>query len=58
MAQVNKAIKPPYFDGIGLDPTIYLKWAQSLNDYFEEKWCLGEESFMIATQKLQGYTQY
>ena len=51
-------MKLPYFDGIGLDPTIYLKWVQSLDDYFEEKGCSGEESFMVATQKLQGYTQY
>jgi len=44
--------EPSFFDGISLDPTIYLRWVQTLEDYFEAKGCLGEESFMITTQNL------
>jgi len=29
--------EPPFFDGISLNPTIYLKWVQILKDYFEAK---------------------
>ena len=37
---------------------IYLIWVQTLEYYFEAKGCSNEESFMITTQKLQGYVQY
>jgi len=43
---------------IVLDITIYLKWVQILEDYFETKDYSDEESFIIATQKLQDYDQY
>jgi len=53
---MKKTIKePPCFDGTGLDPIIYLRWVQILEDYFEAKDSSYEESFFIATQKLQGY---
>jgi len=56
---MKKAMKePPYFDGISLDPTIYLRWVQTLEDYFEDKVCSHEESFLIATKKHQGYSYY
>ena len=52
IAQTKKAMKePPYFDGICLNPTIYLRWVQTLEDYFESKGCSGEESLTIATTK-------
>jgi len=50
--------EPPCFDGIGSDHTICSGWVQTFEDYFDAKGCLGEESFMIAIQKLQGYAQY
>ena len=53
MTQMEKATKePPCFDGNSLDPTIYLRWVQVLDDYFEAKGCCNEESFLIVTQKL------
>ena len=52
IAQKKKAIKEPTcFDSISLDPTIYLRWVQTLEDCFEAKGCSHEESFLIATQK-------
>jgi len=50
--------EPPCFDGISLDPTIYLRWVQMLQDYFEAKEYFDEECFLITTQKLQGYAYY
>jgi len=48
MTQVKKAMKkPPYFDDISLDPTIYLRWVQTLEDYSKVKWCLDEKRFKI-----------
>jgi len=42
---------PPYFNGISLDPIVYLRWVQTLKDYFEDKECFDEETFLIATPK-------
>jgi len=59
MVHLTKATKEsPCFDGITLDPTIYLRWIWTLKDYFEAKECSDEQSFLIATQKLQGYAYY
>ena len=53
MIQVKKEMKePPCIDGISLDPTIYLRWVQTLENYTEVIGHLSEDSFMIATQKL------
>jgi len=49
---------PPCFDGISLDPTIYLRWVQTLKDYFEVEGCSGEESSIPAAKKLQGVSLY
>ena len=50
---MKRALKePPYFDAISLDPTIYLRWIQTLEDYFEANGCSHEECFLIATKKL------
>jgi len=38
-----------------LDPTIYLRWIQILEDYLEAKVCSDKEHFMIATYKLNVY---
>jgi len=55
MGQVKKAMKKaPSFDGISLDSTIYLEWFQTVKHHFKAKGCSGEESFMMATQKVQG----
>jgi len=59
IAQNKKTMEePPYFDCISLDPTIYLRWVQTLEYYFEANECSHEESFLSATQKLQGYAYY
>ena len=59
MAEIEKAMKePPCFDGNSLDPTIYLTWVQTLEDYFVAKGCCNKECFLIATRKLQGYAYY
>ena len=59
IAYITKAMKEfPCFDNISLDPTIYLGQVQMLKNYFEAKECLGEESFMVATRKLQGVGLY
>ena len=59
IAQKKKAIKePPCFDGISLEPTIELRWIQTLKGYFNTKGCSHDERFLIATQKLQGYAYY
>ena len=44
----------PRFDGISLDPTIFLRWVQTLEDSFKVIGCSDEECFMIAIKKLQG----
>jgi len=50
---MQKAVKEPrYFDGIILDPTIYLRWVQTLENYFEANGCSHEQSFLISTQIL------
>ena len=38
--------EPPYFDGISLDLTFYLRWAETLEDYFETKRILGWRDFV------------
>ena len=59
MAHLKKATKEhPFFDGISSDPTIYLRLVQTLEDYFKAKECSDEQSFLIATKNLQGYTNY
>jgi len=45
----------PYFEG-SLYPNHYLKWVQTLKDYFESEGYSNEESFIIAIEKLQGLT--
>ena len=53
MTQVKKAMKElPCCDDISLDLTTYLRWVQIIEEYFEAKGCLDEESFMVATQIL------
>jgi len=47
--------EPPCFDGICLYLATYLRWVHTLDDYFEIKGTLHEESFIITTQKLQVY---
>ena len=48
---MKKAVKePPYIDSISLDLTIYFRCLKMLEDYFQGKGCLDEESFVIATQ--------
>jgi len=38
ITQIKKVMKePPCFDGIRLDPTFYLRWVQTLEDYFKAK---------------------
>jgi len=54
LAQVNEVMREPaYFEG-SLDPNRYLKWVQTLENYFEAKGYSTEESFIIAIEKLQG----
>ena len=56
MAEVKKALKePPYFAVISLNPNIYLIWVRALKNYFGAKGCSNKESFIMASQKLQGY---
>jgi len=56
MAQMKKAFKElSCFDSISLDPTIYLRWLQTLKDFFEANECSHEESLLKATQTLEGY---
>jgi len=50
MTQLKKAMKEPScFIGIYLDPTIYLRWVQTIGDYFKAKGCMDRESLMRAT---------
>jgi len=59
IAQKKKAVKEHLcLDGISLDPTIYLRLIQTLEDHFEAKGCSGGESFLITTKKLQGNAYY
>jgi len=38
MVHMKKVVKEPsYFDGISLDPTIYLRWVRTFEDYFKAK---------------------
>jgi len=53
MAKVKKATKkPPFCEGINLNPTIYVRWDQILKDYFEVIGWLDEENFIVVMQKL------
>jgi len=54
--QMKKTMEDsPCFDGSSLDATIYLDGFNTLEDYKE---CSYKESFLIVTQKLQGYVYY
>ena len=54
IAQVKEAMgELACFEG-QLNSNHYLKWVQTLEVYFEAKGYFNEESFMIATKKLQG----
>ena len=56
---MKKDIKEPLcFDGVSLNPTIFLRWIQTLENSFKVTGCSNEECFMIAIKKLQGQIHY
>ena len=56
---MQKALKePPCFDCYILYIAIYLGLIQTLQGYFEDMGYCNEKSFMVGTQKLQGYSQF
>jgi len=44
--------EPPYFNGISLGSTRYLRCVEAFENYFKAKGWSNKESLIIATQKL------